>query len=143
MTENTVPPLEGLLETALYVRDLPESVRFYRDLFGFEVLLDAAPRLIALGVADRQVLLLFQQGCTEEPVDLPGGRVPGHGAAGVQHLAFAITPEALQPWRERLRQAGIPVESEVTWEPGGVSVYFRDPDHHSVELLTPGFWRVY
>src|SRR4051812_7168244 len=34
----TVPAVSGLLETALYVDDVPRSERFYRDLFGFETL---------------------------------------------------------------------------------------------------------
>src|SRR6266702_2021059 len=26
---------------------------------------------------------------------------------------------------------------------GGSSIYFRDPDNHSVELATPGLWSIY
>ena len=38
---------------------------------------------------------------------------------------------------------GIAIESRVTWERGGVSLYFRDPDGRSVELATPGLWPSY
>jgi catechol 2,3-dioxygenase-like lactoylglutathione lyase family enzyme len=31
----------------------------------------------------------------------------------------------------------------VGWPRGGRSVYFRDPDGHSVELATPGLWETY
>ena len=47
----------GILETALYVADVSRAADFYRRLFGFGTLLESA-RLIALNVADRNVLLL-------------------------------------------------------------------------------------
>nr|WP_237705563.1 hypothetical protein [Chthoniobacter flavus] len=35
------------------------------------------------------------------------------------------------------------VESRVTWERGGESIYFRDPDGHLLEMLTPGVWTIF
>jgi catechol 2,3-dioxygenase-like lactoylglutathione lyase family enzyme len=35
------------------------------------------------------------------------------------------------------------VESRVTWLRGGTSLYFRDPDGHSLEVATPGLWPNY
>lgn len=58
------------------------------------------------------------------------------------HFAFAIAANQLTAWEERLRQAGIAVESRVNWK-SGVSLYFRDPDQHLVELATPGIWPNY
>jgi catechol 2,3-dioxygenase-like lactoylglutathione lyase family enzyme len=69
--------------------------------------------------------------------------VPPHGADGVQHFAFAIAPNALASWREHLADEGIAIESEVRWPRGGRSLYLRDPDNHSVELITPGLWAIY
>jgi catechol 2,3-dioxygenase-like lactoylglutathione lyase family enzyme len=49
----------------------------------------------------------------------------------------------LYPTRPRFRPAeGVAIESEVKW-PAAESVYFKDPDGHLVELITPGFWRTY
>ena len=44
-----MPTVNGILETALYVEDLERAVRFYRTVFGFEVLGcdDAAPIRLA------------------------------------------------------------------------------------------------
>lgn len=136
------PALDGLLETALYVERLDAARAFYVDVLGCAPLLDSA-RLLALSVAGRSVLLLFQRGATEEPLATPGGVVPPHGARGVQHIAFAVGRDALPAWVGRLERAGIPIESRVRWPRGGESVYVRDPEGHSVELVTPGLWEVY
>ena len=46
-------------------------------------------------------------------------------------------------WEAALAAHGIPIESRVRWSRGGESIYFRDPDGHSVELATPGVWATY
>ena len=142
MTDDTTDKVNGVLETALYVSDLSRARAFYVGLFECDVLLDT-PRLVALSVAGRSVLLLFQRGATDAPLATAGGVVPGHGASGVQHLAFAIASHAVDGWLERLASAGVALESRVRWERGGESLYFRDPDGHSVELATPGLWAIY
>ena len=134
--------MNRVLETALYVADLGVARAFYVDVLGCAPLSDT-PRLVALSVAGRSVLLLFQRGATEAPVPTAGGVVPGHGARGVQHVAFAVDAEALEAWVARLAALGVPVESRVRWERGGESVYVRDPDGHSVEFVTPGLWAIY
>jgi catechol 2,3-dioxygenase-like lactoylglutathione lyase family enzyme len=134
--------VSGILETALHVANPAASAAFYSRLFGFETLVDT-DRLVALNVAGRDVLLLFKKGVTEEPATLPGGTIPGHGTSGRSHLAFSITAEEFQPWRERLAGEGVAAESIVNWPGGARSLYFRDPNQHLVELITPGFWAIY
>jgi catechol 2,3-dioxygenase-like lactoylglutathione lyase family enzyme len=134
--------VRGIVETALYVADPAASAAFYRGLFGFPTLV-SGERLVALAVADRQVLLLFRRGASVEDMPGSGGVVPGHDGAGRLHFALAIGVDELDAWRERLAKLGVSLESEVTWERGGRSLYFRDPDGHLVELATPGIWEVY
>lgn len=136
------PEVEGVLETALYVSDLDRSERFYRRLFGFEPLV-RDERVRALSVRDRQVLLLMARGRASEDAETPGGRIPGSEAHGEIHLAFGVTRDHLSAWEERLRDRGVAVESRVEWPRGGKSLYFRDPDGHLVELVTPGCWEIY
>jgi catechol 2,3-dioxygenase-like lactoylglutathione lyase family enzyme len=130
-----------ILETVLYCDDLARTAAFYQTL------LEASPmvsgdRLVALGAGEGTVLLLFQRG-NSGPLQAPGGLVPGHDGCGPVHLAFAIDAADVDAWNTRLAQLGIDIESRVTWERGGLSLYFRDPDGRSVELATPGLWPSY
>lgn len=137
-----IPPIDRVLETALYCSDLGQVASFYRRVLGFAILTEI-DRLIALDAGGGTVLLLFRQGGTVLPVDSPIGRIPSHDGTGPVHLAFAIPAAELESWERHLTTNGVAIESRVTWPAGGVSLYFRDPEGHSVELATPGLWRNY
>ncbi len=138
------PALNGVLETALYVADLERSGRFYETVFGFTLLM-SEDRMRAYSVADKQVLLLFVRGGSAQPSPLHGGLIPPHDGSGTLHLAFSVSPEALPAWRAHLQDNGVAIESELNCGDGGPgdSLYFRDPDGHSLELITPGCWPIY
>jgi catechol 2,3-dioxygenase-like lactoylglutathione lyase family enzyme len=137
-----VPDIKGLLETALYVEDVGRSVAFYTEVLPFKPML-VTPRLAALDAGRQGVLLLFRNGATSEDLPTDSGLIPGHEGQGRLHLAFAIERGDYAPWKQRLEAAGIAIVSEVTWTPGGRSLYFHDPDGHVVELATPGIWANY
>lgn len=137
-----MPRLNGIIETAIHVHDLSASSRFYQEVLGLE-LIESGERLCALSVAGRHLLLLFLEGGTSEPLEIPGGIIPPHGGSGPLHFAFAIDHSELASWEQRLREKGVALESRVNWELGGTSLYFRDPDGHLVELATPGLWPIY
>ena len=143
MADAPLPRLDRIIETALYCDDLARSRAFYVDTLGGEPLLDSA-RLLAVSIGGSSVLLLFQRGATLEPLPTPGGVVPSHGGTGSQHIAFAVRDrQQLEAWAARLEQRGVEVESRVRWPRGGESIYIRDPDQHSIELITPGLWAIY
>ncbi len=139
-----MPTVNGIIESALYVGDLEVSGSFYEIVFGFRQLM-AEDRMRAYSVSGQQVLLLFRRGGSTHPSPMHGGLIPPHDGHGTQHLAFAISPEAMAPWREHLLSHGIAIESELNCGDGspGDSLYFRDPDGHSLELITPGCWPIY
>lgn len=139
---NGQPRIERVVETALYCDDLTRAVAFYRDVLGLHVL-DSGPRLASVDAGAATVLLLFQRGATAQGLDFPGGRIPPHDGSGPVHVAFAIAADAVEAWERRLAEHGVAIESRVTWTRGGRSLYFRDPDGHSVELVTPGTWATY
>ena len=89
------------------------------------------------------MLLLFRRGGTTEPSVMPGGVIPPHDGAGRLHVGFGIPVESFEAWERRLVELNIAVESCVRWPRGGRSLFFRGPDGHLVELLSPGTWENY
>jgi catechol 2,3-dioxygenase-like lactoylglutathione lyase family enzyme len=137
-----MPSVGRVLETSLYVDPLDRSIDFYTRLFGFEKLV-SDDRFCALNVCDQQVLLLFRKGGTTEAKVFPGGVLPPHDGSGQTHLAFTIAAQDETEWSEALAAANVSIESRVTWPRGGFSLYFRDPDGHWLELVSPGCWAIY
>jgi len=137
------PPLQGMLEFGLYVKDVSRAADFYHNLFGFPVLL-SKERIAALDVEGKQILLLFKHAASSEPMTVPGGGLlPPHDGEGTSHVAFAIQESDVEEWERWLREQDVEVESKVEWEKGGRSLYFRDLDGHLLELVTPGVWETY
>lgn len=144
MHSPAVPPINGVVETILYTDDLPRATAFYRDLLGLPVMKGDGERFEALDSGAKRVLLLFKRGGTLIPQPVSsGGVIPPHDGSGPCHIAFAIAAADYDPWCARLIERGVKIESETQWERGGRSVYFRDPDDHLVELITPGIWPNY
>jgi len=138
-----VPSIRRVAETALYVDDLARAAAFYRDVLGLVPLNLDGGRLVALDAGGATVLLLFRRGLTAEGLRFEGGWIPPHDGQGPAHVAFAVDSAELPAWLERLGMHGVAIESRVRWARGGESVYVRDPDGHSVELVTPGTWATY
>ena len=134
----TIPPrVNGMLETSLYVESPARSAEFYRRVFGFEPLEPGEPlnddtRRCLVRAGDRSVLLLFKKGATVDT-----------DASASIHIAFGIARCDLPAWERWLKEQGISIELRKTWEYGGEALYFRDPDGHLLEVVTPGVWNIY
>jgi catechol 2,3-dioxygenase-like lactoylglutathione lyase family enzyme len=129
----------SITETALYVDDLERSIRFYTGLLGCPVV-RRDERFCALRIAPSQVLLLFRRGASSQPIPLGFGVVPPHDGTGRLHVCFGIHQADLEQWERQLARHGVSLESRIPWPVGSVSLYFRDPDGHAIELATPGLW---
>ena len=143
-SDETAPSrlVDGVLETALYVDDLPRAAAFYEGLLGLPRLF-GDERLIALDAGGRSILLLFRRGTTLETVTMPGGTIPPHDGHGPVHIALAVSRASLAEIERRLGAEGIAIEGRTHWPRGGDSIYVRDPDLHLVEFATPGLWATY
>lgn len=137
-----MPRLDGILETALYTDDMQRARAFYENVLELAPIFEDS-RLIAYGIAGRDVLLIFRRGAATQTVTMPGGTIPGHDGSGPLHVAFAVGKDEMKAWEDRLAANGVAVEGETKWSRGGRSIYFRDPDGHLLELATPGLWSVY
>ena len=137
-----MPPVGRVLETALYVDPLDRAIEFYERVFGFQKL-HADDRFCALNVSGQQVLLLFLKHGTMQPIQIPGGIIPPHDGEGQTHLAFTIAEEDEPKWIDHMKANRVALESRVAWPLGGFSLFFRDPDGHLLELITPGCWAIY
>ncbi|KAL1999498.1 hypothetical protein VTN02DRAFT_4428 [Thermoascus thermophilus] len=161
-TTSSLPPLSHVLETCLYVRDLPASVQFYRDNLLLEPFLES-PRMSGFSLG-QTTLLLFQLGPqTASSIPTPTGLIPGHGpsepitsalldirAPGAndvalkQHFCLAVRePADVARWEEHLRRRGVRVTGRMEWARGGRSVYFEDLDGHVGEVGSRGIWGHY
>jgi catechol 2,3-dioxygenase-like lactoylglutathione lyase family enzyme len=136
----TRPASATIRETCLYVGELARAVTFYRGLLNYAVLA-SDDRFCALDAGGDDVLLLFLQGATTRPAELPGGTIPSHDGRGPAHIGFGVELADLDNWIARLTELNITIESRMSWPRGGRSIFFRDPDGHLVELLTRGTWK--
>lgn len=144
MHSPAAPKINGVVETILYTDDLVRATGFYHEALGLPLMKGDGERFQALDSGANRVLLLFKRGATLTPQPVPsGGVIPPHDGSGPHHIAFAIAAADYDAWCGRLIDRGISIESETQWERGGRSLYFRDPDNHLVEFVTPGIWPNY
>lgn len=121
-------------ETCLYVHDLDLTKAFYAQILSLPVIGEVTGRHVFFRVGS-SVLLCFKASLTKESKNLPP-----HYGEGQLHLAFECAPADYDLWKMKLTQAHVALEHEQTWPHGKKSCYFRDPDHHLLEIVMPGIW---
>jgi catechol 2,3-dioxygenase-like lactoylglutathione lyase family enzyme len=135
-------PINGLYESHLTVTDLPRSIAFYRDIVGLELAHTIPARAVAffwVGARDRSMLGLWS--IQSSPIRLR------------LHVAFQTDLDDLQRSIRALRSNGVvprdggggaEIDEPIVlpWMPAA-SVYFDDPDGHSLEYISilPGYAR--
>jgi lactoylglutathione lyase len=125
--------VQGLFEAHLNVRDLDRSRPFYADVVGLEIAYELPERHVAFfwcGAPGGSMLGLWEQGSMPMGMRL--------------HVAFAVSLPDVLAAPERLAAHDVQPLSffgEPTREPSAIgwmpaaSVFFRDPDGHSLEYL--------
>jgi catechol 2,3-dioxygenase-like lactoylglutathione lyase family enzyme len=117
-------PIRGVYEVAIRVKDLSRAEAFYRDVLGLEEgLRDERRRWLFLWAGGRAGMVVLQE---------------DRGSWPVQHLAFTVAEADLEAAAAVLRARGVAVEgpSQIAWM-SARSLYFADPDGHSLELCAP------
>lgn len=134
-----VGAIEGILETALYARDLDAAADFYGRVLGLETITQVAGRHVFFRCG-AGVLLIFNPDTTETPPGQSALPVPTHGARGPGHACFRVVGAAMDAVRGALEAAGIAIEADFRWPNGARSFYFRDPAGNSLECAEAKLW---
>lgn len=133
--------LEGMLETALYAKDLDKAEAFYEGVLGLAKITRAADRHVFFHCG-QGVLLIFNPDETVKPPSPGSLQVPPHGTQGAGHACFRVSGSNIDAMAEKLKAAGVAIESEVHWPNGGRSIYFRDPEGNSLECAEARIWGI-
>ena len=136
----TPPAAHGVLETALYVNDLDAAREFYSGKLGFEEVIAQQNTFVFFRCGGTVVLVFNPEQTKLQPFDPPALQIPGHGSIGAGHICFAAPGNHIDKWENHLIANGIEIESEIIWENGARSIYFRDPAGNSLEFAQPRLW---
>ncbi len=126
--------ISNIKETCLYVADLERTKAFYHEKLGLP-LISFVPNKHVFFRAGTSVLLCFNPDDARKKTHLPP-----HYGSGHLHFAFEVEKEQYVAWKRKIEELGIEIEQEVVWREGVKSFYFRDPEHHAVEIAMPGIW---
>ena len=115
--------LSGIVEMTLEARDVEQLARFYRELFGLELLSEEDDR-VWLAVGDRGRLGIWAPGEKE------------FGDEGGRHVHFALSaaPGTLDALASRLREAGAAPRGPEAHDGGDRSLYVEDPEGNVLEV---------
>ncbi|MEJ0016027.1 MAG: VOC family protein [Acetobacteraceae bacterium] len=131
----SIVPIRGLFEAHLTVSDLDRSIAFYRDVLGLPLAYRLPERNVAfmwVPTSERGMLGLWSIGSSPLRMRL--------------HIAFDVALPQVFESVAALRRAGLtpragggeaPIDEPVVlaWMPAA-SVYFDDPDGHSLEFIS-------
>lgn len=122
-----------------YVKDLEQSLRFYRDLLGFQEvgrIFNGAAAALTSGRTHHE-LLLIQVGDAPGP---PSGR-----RRGLYHIGIKVgdSLDELRAAKRELEEAGVTIDG-MSDHTVSQSLYLQDPDGNEVEVYVdadPAIWK--
>jgi catechol 2,3-dioxygenase-like lactoylglutathione lyase family enzyme len=122
--EKLMLPIAGIYEIAIRVKNLARAEAFYKEILGLqEGLRDTRRNWLFLRAGGNAGMIVLQEDMGEWPT---------------QHFAFTVAESDIERAANTLKEKGVTVTGPFlhSWMPAK-SVYFDDPDGHSLELCAP------
>lgn len=127
--QNSSIPVQSYNHVGLYVKDLKESAKFYREIVGLQPLnvpdnLTAIRRWFQIAPGQELHLLLGRK----DPVtnnDKNGG-----------HFSWTIPAKSADSIEAYLKEKGVPYHRQQRFD-GAYQIYITDPDGYVIELNEP------
>ncbi|MFW5419475.1 VOC family protein [Nocardiopsis sp. CNT-189] len=128
-----MPQVTGIAHITLSVRDIRESLDFYRTVLGFKaVRTKDGKRILTTECRSACGMVLF---LTQHEDHFNSLFDPRH--AGADHIAFqAASVAELELWEERLTELDVD-HAPIVHGPDGSVLAFSDPDGIQLELFAP------
>ena len=123
--------LDELVHVRYMFDDVEAAVAFYRDVFGFEVGMNAPPAFADAVRGRLRLLISGPQSSAGRP--MPDGERPGPG--GWNRIHFIVAD--LQAEIDRLTAQSVTFRNEVVTGPGGSQLLVQDPAGNLIELFQP------
>jgi glyoxylase I family protein len=126
------------LTPLLQIYDMPRSAAFYRDILGFEIVMQSQPgehfhwALLRLGEVELMLNTMFESD-EERPAHLDPSRIVGHSDMTL-YFGCADVDEA---WKY-LRSKGVTVTEPVIQRYGMKQITVIDPDGYQLCFQHPG-----
>jgi catechol 2,3-dioxygenase-like lactoylglutathione lyase family enzyme len=124
-------PNGEIVNVRYMVDDVDESITFYRELLGFELLTSASPAFADVKRGNLRLLLAGPKSSAGRP--MPDGRTPVPG--GWNRIHFVV--DDIDADVQRLRDAGATFRNDIVTGPGGKQILLEDPSGNVVELFQP------
>ena len=121
-------------ETCLYVHDLIKTKEFYGEKLGLELYSFVNNSHVFFRVGSSMLLCFLNNTIRKQ------NSLPPQFATGQIHFAFEAGHEDYENCKATIITKGIIIEHEHIWKNNVKSFYFRDPDHHLVEVVEPALW---
>ena len=124
-------PDDEIINVRYMVDDVEESIAFYTNLLGFELLTSASPAFADVQRGNLRLLLSGPKSSAGRA--MPDGATPGPG--GWNRIHFIV--DDIDSEVGRLREAGGRFRNDVVEGPGGKQILLEDPSDNIVELFQP------
>ena len=122
---------DEIVNVRYMVDDVEQSIGFYRELLGFDLLTSASPAFADVKRGNLRLLLAGPTSSAGRP--MPDGAKPGPG--GWNRIHFVV--DDLSEEVARLRNAGARFRNDIVVGPGGKQILLLDPSGNVVELFEP------